>query len=76
MKVRKDPKRPFSIFVNDAQIVKLATIVFDNGSRTTIKVQFHHAARGLTYEEMEETLISEFKVQTAMIHKVTKIIIR
>ena len=74
MKVRKEPKRPFSIFVNDAQIVKLATIVFDNGSRTTIKVYFQHAARGLTYEEMEEALISE--LQTTMVHKVTKIIIR
>lgn len=76
MKVMREPKKPFSIFVNDAQIVKMATIIFENGERTTLRFQFTKAARGLTKQELAQSLLESFKNQTNMVHKVIKVIIK
>lgn len=76
MKVMREPKKPFSIFVNDAQIVKMATIVFENGERTTLRFQFTKATRGLTKQELAENLLESFKNQTNMVHKVVRVIIK
>lgn len=72
MKVRREPRKPFSPLVNDAQITKMVTVVFENGERTTLKMLFLRATRGLTRQEMKEQVLSDFKA----IHKVVQVIIK
>lgn len=76
MKVRREPRKMFSPFINDAEIIVLATIVFANKERTTLEVSFPHAARGLTKKEMSEHILAGFKMQEHMLNKVTEVIIK
>lgn len=70
MKVKREPKRPFSLFVNDSQIVRMATLIFEDNSRATVKVFITKAARGLTKEEIVEAVANDFKVLERKVIKI------